>query len=96
MGWRSPSPRCASAVGWARRVTALPHDDLSTALFAESASRLVVEVAPVDVDRFGDVMAEPILHLGHVTDDDHLWFVGVEPIHVDELVAAFDRRGMSA
>ncbi len=77
-------------------LTALPHDDTATALFTESASRLVVEVAPVDVDRFGEVMDEPIFHLGHVTDDDHLWFVGVEPIDVDELVAAFDRVGMSA
>ena len=77
-------------------VTALPHDDTSTALFAESTSRLVVEVAPVDVDRFREVMAEPIHHLGHVTDDGHLSFVGVEPLHVDELVAAFDRVGMSA
>ena len=67
------------------------HHDPSTALFAESASRLVVEVAPVDIDRFGDVMAEPVFHLGHVTDDGQLSFVGVEPIHVDELVAAFDR-----
>ena len=96
VGWRSPSPRCASAAGSARRVTALPHDDIATALFAESASRLVVEVAPVDVDRFRDVMAEPIHHLGHVTDDGHLSIVGVEPLHVDELVAAFDRIGMSA
>ncbi len=77
-------------------VTRCPHDDMATALFAESASRLVVEVAPVDVVRFGEVMAEPIFHLGHVTDDDHLWFVGVEPIDVDELVAAFHRVGMSA
>ena len=68
-------------------VTALPHDDTSTALFAESASRLVVEVAPVDVDRFHELIAEPIHHLGHVTDDGHLSIVGVEPIHVDELVA---------
>ncbi len=77
-------------------VTGLPHVDTSTALFAESASRLVVEIAPADVDRFRELMAEPILHLGHVTDDGHLSFVGVEPVHVDELVAAFDRVGMSA
>ncbi len=77
------SPRCRTTT-------------LATALFAESASRLVVEVAPVDVDRFRDVMAEPIHHLGHVTDDGHLSIVGVEPLHVDELVAAFDRIGMSA
>jgi len=77
------------------RVTALPHDDTSTALFSESASRLVVEVAPADVDRFCEVIAEPIHHLGHVSADGHLSVVGVGPIHVDELVEAFDRVGMS-
>jgi phosphoribosylformylglycinamidine synthase len=77
-------------------ITALPHDDIATALFSESASRLVVEVAPVDVDRFRDVMTEPIDHLGHVSGDGQLSIVGVEPLHVDELVAAFDRIGMSA
>ncbi len=77
-------------------VTALPHDDITTALFAESTSRLVVEVAPADVDRFRDLMAEPIHHLGHVTDDGQLSIAGVAPLHVDELVAAFERIGMSA
>ena len=77
-------------------VTALPHGDPSTALFSESASRLIVEVAPADVDRFREVMAEPIFHLGHVVDDGHLTFAGVEPIRVDELVASFDRVGMDA
>ena len=48
------------------------------------------------IGRFGDMMAEPIFHLGHVTDDGRLSIVGVEPVHVDELVAAFDRVGMSA
>jgi phosphoribosylformylglycinamidine synthase len=76
-------------------VTALPNDSLATALFSESVSRFVVEVAPDDVVRFRDVIAEPIHHLGHVTDDGHLAIVGVEPIHVDELVAAFGRVGMS-
>jgi phosphoribosylformylglycinamidine synthase len=77
-------------------ITALPHADIATGLFSESASRLVVEVAPADVDRFREVMAEPILHLGHVTADGNLSIAGVEAIHVDELVAAFDRAGMSA
>ena len=77
-------------------VTALPHADIATALFSESASRLVVEVAPADVDQFREVMAEPVLHLGHITADGNLSIAGVEAIHVDELVAAFDRVGMSA
>ena len=76
-------------------VTALPHDDTSTALFAESASRLVVEVAPGDVERFNDVIAEPIHHLGHVTTDGNLSIVGLEPIPVDELVESFHRVGMN-
>jgi phosphoribosylformylglycinamidine synthase len=77
-------------------VTALPHPDMATALFSESASRLVVEVAPADIDRFRDAIAEPIHHLGHVTADGRLSVVGVDPLHVDELVGAFDRVGMSA
>jgi phosphoribosylformylglycinamidine synthase len=77
-------------------VTALPHDDTSTALFAESASRLVVEVAPGDIERFNDVIGEPIHHLGHVAADGNLSIVGLEPIPVDELVESFHRLGMSA
>ncbi len=41
-------------------VDALPHDDTATALFAESIGRLVVEVAPGDVEGFlGDRRAPP-------------------------------------
>ena len=33
-------------------IDALPHDDVTAALFSESAGRLVVEVAADDVDAF--------------------------------------------
>jgi phosphoribosylformylglycinamidine synthase subunit PurSL len=70
-------------------VTDLPHDQLSTALFSESQSRLIVEVSPSDLERFRFLMHEKVVVLGRVTDDDHLTFPGVEPIPVDDLVDAF-------
>ena len=45
-GSPSPSPSCASPAASAPSIDALPHDDVATALFAESIGRLVVEVAP--------------------------------------------------
>ena len=74
-------------------VTELPHDQLSAALFAESQSRLLVEVAPSDLDRFRTVMHESVLVLGRITDDDHLTFPGVDPIHIEDLVDAFHGGG---
>ncbi|MFP5488139.1 MAG: AIR synthase-related protein, partial [Acidimicrobiia bacterium] len=70
-------------------VTDLPHTDLATALFAESQSRLVVEVDTGDLETFTATMQEPVLVLGRVTDDPHLVLPGVEPLRVDELVDAF-------
>jgi phosphoribosylformylglycinamidine synthase len=67
----------------------LPHDDLATALFAESQSRLLVEVAPGDISRFRGVMHERVQVIGTVTDDEHLRLPGVEPIHVEDLADAF-------
>jgi phosphoribosylformylglycinamidine synthase len=77
-------------------ITDLPHDDLPAALFAESQSRLVVEVTPADLVRFGDVMHEPIHVLGTVTDDDALVFPGLEPILIDTLADAFHRLTVPA
>ena len=74
-------------------VTELPHEQLSAALFAESQSRLIVEVSPSDLDRFEHLMHERVHVLGRVTDDDQLRFPGVEPIHLDDLVDAFQRHG---
>src|SRR5690606_13319177 len=75
-------------------ISELPHAQLATALFAESQSRLVVEVAPTDVDRFREIMHERVHLLGRVSDDDVLRLPGVAPIHVEELVDAFHRDAM--
>ena len=70
-------------------ITELPHDDLITALFAESQSRLLVEVSQNDITRFGDMMHEAIQVIGSVTDGDHLLLPGVDPIDVEDLADAF-------
>ncbi len=70
-------------------VTELPHDSVAASLFAESQSRLLVEVAPGDVSRFADLMHEPVHVLGTVTDDDLLALPGVDPIDVEDLADAF-------
>jgi len=74
------------------RITDLPHEDVTTALFSESQSRLIVEVAPNDLEKFGDVMHEPIHVLGRVSDDDQLVFAGVDPIDIEDLADAFTRE----
>jgi phosphoribosylformylglycinamidine synthase len=72
-------------------VAELPHDDFTASLFAESQSRLVVEVAETDLVRFGDVMHETIHVLGTVTEEQTLTFPGIDPIPVDDLSDAFQR-----
>ncbi len=78
-------------------VERLPHDDLTTALFAESTGRLLLEVRPDDLrelERFlgdddrlviGAVTDRPVLDLGH----------GIE-IPVDDLVVAFTGTNSAA
>ena len=69
-------------------VDSLPHDDPATALFAESVGRLVVEVAPSDVEGFlGAVGAAT--RLGTVTAEPVLVLPGLGAIAVDDLAAAF-------
>ncbi len=72
-------------------ITDLPHDDLTTSLFSESQSRLIVEVSPGDLDRFRDVMHEDVLVLGHVTEGDDLVLPGLDPLDVEDLADAFSR-----
>jgi phosphoribosylformylglycinamidine synthase len=72
-------------------ITALPHEDKVAALFAESQSRLIVEIAQTDLERFGDVMHDKMLVLGKVTEDQYLILPGVEPIDVEDLADAFQR-----
>jgi phosphoribosylformylglycinamidine synthase subunit PurSL len=72
------------------RIETLPHDDLVTALFSESAGRLIVEVRPSDVTAFSEMVGRSTARLGVVTDDAVLTIPGVEPIDVDDLVDAFN------
>jgi phosphoribosylformylglycinamidine synthase II len=69
-------------------VESLPHPDQTTALFAESTGRLVVEVRPDDVERFLE-LARPAHRLGVVTAEPVLDLPGIRPIPVDDLAAAF-------
>ena len=74
-------------------ITSLPHDDLATALFAESCGRLVVEVRPERLDSFLDVLDGRAQVIGLVNDESILAFPGVAPIDVQALVDAFTGGG---
>ena len=71
-------------------IDVLPHDDAATALFAESIGRLVVEVAPADVERFLATVGDAV-RLGTVTADPVLALPGLAPIPVADLATAFLR-----
>ena len=75
------------------RIDALPHDDLTTALFSESSGRLVVEVRPRSVDAFMKIMGRSAARFGEVTADAELTIPGIEPIPVGHLVVAFITGG---
>jgi phosphoribosylformylglycinamidine synthase len=77
-------------------ITDLPHDNDAAALFAESQSRLVVEVAEADVQQFADVMHEPIHVLGRVILDAELRLPGLEPLSIEDLADAFNRMSVPA
>lgn len=70
-------------------VERMPVDDLVTALFAESCGRLVVEIAPPDLDAFANVLGEGVVVLGTVTAREVLAIPGVAPLPVEALVDAF-------
>ncbi len=71
----------------------LPHDDVTTALFAESSGRLIVEVQPRRVAAFLKVMDGRAQRIGTVTHDASLRFPGVDPVPLAALVDAFDGGG---
>jgi phosphoribosylformylglycinamidine synthase len=73
-------------------IDALPHADLATALFSESAGRLLVEIAPDDLPAFMAI-AGSALEIGTVTSRPVLDVVGVFGLDVAELAAAFTRNG---
>jgi phosphoribosylformylglycinamidine synthase II len=69
-------------------VGSLPHPDPTTALFAESTGRLVVEVRPDDVERFLELTG-PAHRIGVVTAEPVLALPAVRPIPVADLITAF-------
>lgn len=70
-------------------IDTLPHDDVATALFAESAGRLVAEVEPGQLDAFRSLIAEPVTVLGVVTDEPALALPGNVKVALSDLAAAF-------
>lgn len=72
------------------RIDALPHDDLTTALFSESSGRLLVEVEPTKVSSFIEALHGRTQRVGLVTDDATLTIEGVRPIPVQVLADAFN------
>lgn len=76
------------AGGLGAAIDALPHADVTTALFSESAGRLVVEVAEARLGELAVLVGD--LHvLGRVTDTGVLDVAGHLRIPVVELTAAF-------
>lgn len=73
-------------------ISDLPHEDLVTALFSESAGRLVVEVEPRSVPAFMRIMDNDALHLGEVSESGLLSLPEVEPMLVSDLADAFNSR----
>jgi phosphoribosylformylglycinamidine synthase len=67
----------------------LGHADPVTALFSESASRFVCEVAPDDLDAFTTAVGEPVVVLGRVTAEPVLTLAGIATLDVDSLDAAW-------
>jgi phosphoribosylformylglycinamidine (FGAM) synthase-like enzyme len=76
------------ASGLGATIDSLPHDEITTALFSESAGRLVVEVAETDADALVG-LAGGGRRIGVVTADPILDIAGVATIPVDRLRAAF-------
>ncbi len=70
-------------------IDTLPHEDLATALFAESCGRLVVEVQPRHVAAFLEALDGRARRIGTVNDRSMLEIVGIDPLAVHELVDAF-------
>jgi phosphoribosylformylglycinamidine synthase II len=70
-------------------IDTLPGPDPGSALFSESSSRFVCEVAEADVSWLAEQLGEPVTVLGTVTDDPALTLPGTAPISLEALVTAF-------
>ena len=73
-------------------IDSLPGPDAVSALFSESSSRFVCEVAAEDVSWLAEQLGEPVAVLGTVTEAPTFSLPGATPITIDELVAAFGAR----
>jgi phosphoribosylformylglycinamidine synthase len=73
-------------------IDTLPGPDHVSALFSESSSRFVCELAPSDAAWFAAELGESITVLGTVTDAPALALPGEPSITLDELVDAFGAR----
>ena len=71
----------------------LGHEDVTVALFAESVSRIILEVAPADLGALAAVLDEPVVVVGHLTDSASL-VIGDTDIDRDRLCDAHHRRGL--
>jgi phosphoribosylformylglycinamidine (FGAM) synthase-like enzyme len=69
----------------------LPDSDTVSALFSESSSRFVCELAADDVEWLAAQLGEPVVVLGTVTADPTFVIAG-STIPLDDLVAAFGAR----
>jgi phosphoribosylformylglycinamidine synthase subunit PurSL len=76
------------ASGLGAEIESLTHDDVTAALFAESAGRLVVEVAAGDLEAFRAMVGE-VHVLGSVSARPVLTVRGVFELDVSALAAAF-------
>ena len=70
-------------------ITALPDTDVTTALFAESNGRFVLEVTRRNADRVVELFGDDATVIGTVTDDGRLLIDDVFSVGVDRLVDAF-------
>lgn len=76
------------ASGLGATIDLLPHDDVTAALFSESAGRLIVEVAESDTDAFAQIVGT-VHRLGSVCAVPVLTIAGVTRIDVGRLRDAF-------
>ena len=73
-------------------IDTLPGPDDVSALFSESSSRFVCEIAGTDVDWLADVLGEPVAVLGTVVDSPAFVLPGCAPIPLEALVTAFGAK----
>ena len=76
------------ASGLGASIDSLPHDDVTAALFSESAGRLIIEVADRDVEAVSE-MVGAVHRLGTVVAEPTLNIAGVAAIGIDRLHRAF-------